>query len=165
MKINIMYLVKYAWLCALAANISLAHADSDVKFHGILEVVTCQVNQDKLVGVSFGEIGMKKIDGVNFSMPVPFVVTCSNLNGDENPGLTLSVNGTATDFNENAVVTSITGLGIQIMKDGAPLKLNTENEISYNPQPTLTAVPVKATDTELTAGVFSATATLVVHVA
>ncbi|WP_426763099.1 fimbrial protein [Hafnia paralvei] len=165
MKNMMLCLLKSAWLCVVIVVISPAYADSDVKFHGTLVVVTCQVNQDKLVNVSFGEVGVKKIDGVNYAAAIPFVVTCNNLGGQGNPGLTLSVNGTAADFNENAVATTVSGLGIQIMKNGVPLKLNTETEISYAPQPTLTAVPVKADGVELSAGDFHATATLVVHVA
>ncbi|MCE9882486.1 fimbrial protein [Hafnia paralvei] len=163
---NMMWcLLKSLCVTLLILKLAPAHADSDVKFHGTLVVVTCQVNQDKLVNVSFGEVGVKKIDGINYSASIPFVVTCNNLSGQGNPGLTLSVNGTAADFNENAISTTVSGLGIQIMKDGVPLKLNTETEISYVPQPTLTAVPVKADGVELSAGDFHATATLVVHVA
>lgn len=163
---NMMWcLLKSLCVTLLILKLAPAHADSDVKFHGTLVVVTCQVNQDKLVNVSFGEVGVKKIDGINYSASIPFVVTCNNLSGQGNPGLTLSVNGTAADFNENTISTTVSGLGIQIMKDGVPLKLNTETEISYVPQPTLTAVPVKADGVELSAGDFHATATLVVHVA
>lgn len=165
MKNMILCLLKFAWLCVLMANIPHVQADSDVKFHGTLVVVTCQVNQDKLVNISFGDVGVKKIDGVNYTMPIPFAVTCSNFYGQDNPGLTLSVSGTAADFNENAIATGVTGLGIQIMKNGVPLKLNTETEISYVSQPKLSAVPVKADGVELSAGDFHATATLVVHVA
>lgn len=163
---NMMWcLLKSLCLTLFIVSLTPVHADSDVKFHGTLVVVTCQVNQDKLVNVSFGDVGVKKIDGVNYTMPIPFAVTCSNLYGQENSGLTLSVSGTAVDFNENAIATGVTGLGIQIMKNGVPLKLNTETEISYDPQPTLTAVPVKADGVELSAGDFHATTTLVVHVA
>lgn len=150
--------------CLLAFNTHLVFADSDVKFHGSMVVVQCQVNQDKGVNVHFDTMGVNKIDGVNFTQPIPFLVTCNNLNGGANPGLSIRVNGDQSDFNEAAVATNIDGLAIKIMKNGEDLELNTDTGNTYTTD-TLTAVPVKKTGVELEAGAFHATATLVINVA
>lgn len=152
-------------LLLLSFSLHEVHADSDVKFHGSLVVIQCQVNEDKAVNVQFGSVGVNKVNGVNFTMPIPFAVTCNNLGGEANPGLTLRVNGTQSDFNEAAVVTDVDGLAIKIMKDGEDLKLNTDTEITFSPQTVLTAAPVKKDGVDLVAGTFHATATLVVNVA
>ncbi|MGK7286081.1 fimbrial protein [Buttiauxella agrestis] len=162
-KLRVIYWLNLLWLIFIFPHLVLA--DSDVQFHGSLVVVQCQVNQDQNVNVQFNNIGVKKVDGVNFETAIPFTISCNNQGGEDNPALTLSIKGTVSDFDDNAIATNVDGLAIKIKKNGEDLDFNTDTEITYAPQPTLTAVPVKREGANLTGGTFHATATLVVNVA
>lgn len=124
---------------------------------------SCTISDDKVIDIAFGNVGVKKVDGVNFRQTVPYTVDCHG--AADSTSMELSVSGTPTAFDNAAVATDATGLGIQIQANGLPLKLNTSlnTTLSELQNLVLTAVPVKDPATELTAQTFSATATLKVE--
>lgn len=162
-KLRFFFEQSFFWL--LFINPQVVIADSEVNFHGTLVVVQCQVNQDQEVKVQFNNVGVKKVDGVNYETAIPFAITCNNMGSDVNPALTLNVKSSVSDFDENAVATDADGLAIKIKINGEALDLNTDIAINYPSLPALTAVPVKKAGVDLTARPFHATATLVVNVA
>lgn len=125
-----------------------------------LVLPTCIISDDKVLDIAFNTVGVKKVDGVNYKQTIPYTVECKG-EPDTTP-LNLTVTGTAESFDEAAVTTNASGLGIQIQADGVPLKLNTARATTLGALSSLvlTAVPVKDPATELTAQIFSATATL-----
>lgn len=74
--------------------------------------------------------------------------------------MTLTWTGTQTSYNNAAIQTDVTGLGIELQQNGQAFKLNTPLNVTPGSPPKLKAVPVKATDAMLTDGNFSAYATL-----
>lgn len=141
--------------------------ESNVKFHGTLVVVSCKVNNGQDVTVDFGEsVGIHRIDGVRYKQPIPLTVNCNSLSDNNtNPPLTLTLTGTAIDFDDAAVVTNVSGLGIEIQVNDQPQPLNKAIPLTSDNIPQLSAVPVLQSGTELSAQAFSAGLKLVVEVA
>lgn len=160
----------YCGLIVLAAALLLPAGRAkatDIKFHGTLLVVECRINGDtKPMTVNFGSaVGIKRVDGKRYEQPVPFSVSCQNYGGTDVPALTLTLEGTATSFNDAAVATSVSGLGIEIRRNGVAQPLNSAVHFDYKNVPVLTAVPVADPTVDLSAQAFTATLKLTVEVA
>lgn len=69
----------------------------------------------------------------------------------------------ATTFDSSAVVSSVSGLGIKILRNGVPFTLNTPLLINPASPPVLEAVPIKSAASILAPGGFSASATLLAY--
>ena len=148
-------------LCLPVSQVqAIATGDSKtLLFHGTLRIHQCHINNDQNISVQFDEVGINKVDGARYKQQIPWQLTCD----DYDPAwrLTLLLKGTAATFDNAAISTNAAGLAIQIQQNGKPLELNKAIDIQYGSIPTLEAVPVKdPAVTELTAGIFNATATL-----
>ena len=100
-----------------------------------------------------------RIDGVNYRRAVPYTVSCVGLPSN---GMTLKLQGIAASFNNTLLGTNNTNLGIRLYINGAPWFLNNPVNFTYPILPAMEAVPVKRDASTLSAGAFSASATLVV---
>lgn len=120
----------------------------------------CKVNNDQIMDITFGNVGVKKVDGVNFMQTIPYTVDCQG--AQDSTLINLTVSGTATTYDDAALTTSAEGLGIEIQANGQAMKLNQPLKTTLSGLRTLIlkAVPVKDPTKELTAQTFSATATL-----
>lgn len=151
-------------LAALAIHTACAAQTGDsvtYNFKGHFLVLSpCIISDDKVIEISFGSVGVKKVDGVNYKQTIPYTVDCKG--EPDSTAMNLTITGTAESFDNAAVTTNAAGLGIQIQADGQPLKLNTPLATTLGGLSllVLTAVPVKDPATELIAQTFSATATL-----
>ncbi|MDC6118403.1 fimbrial protein [Serratia rubidaea] len=135
---------------------------TEIKIYGTLvEPPPCQINNNQVIDVPFGEIGVNRVDGKNYLKQVEAPLKCddSQLKWD----LWLEVHGQATAFDKAAVQSSVTDLGIHLMMDGKPLELNKPVLITPAPTLKLQAVPVKKAGAELPEGAFDASATLLVE--
>ncbi|MGL4429830.1 MAG: fimbrial protein [Silvania sp.] len=160
-----MRLLKVSGLLALAFVPGLqAVQTGDVvtyNFTGTFVVSTpCTINNDQVMTIPFGNVGVKKVNGVDYMQPIPYTVDCHG--APDNSPLNLMVSGVATSYDNAAVPTSAEGLGIRIEANGQPMPLNkalstTLGSVSLM---TLTAVPVKDPSKELTEQPFTAVATL-----
>lgn len=155
--------MKILWTVALALGTLLqygyGHAEENMRFHGALvKAPDCHINDDKTIEVPFDNVGVNKVDGTRYSRNIDYTVTCD---GESDEHLYLSINGTGVTWNDAAVKTSADNLAIEIRQNGEPLTLGKSLGIDLNAQPSLTAVPVKESGHTLTAGDFTAGATLV----
>ena len=125
----------------------------------------CQLGHEDPIRVSFGKVGVRKVDGNLFKQNIPYQLNCQ---GDLNQpwDVTLVFNGTlaGTGFDNSTIkVTSSVNegkLGIQIQKDGTPLELNKAFKIETGHLPVLSAVPVKRAGVDLVGESFTAQGTL-----
>ncbi|OZY32602.1 fimbrial protein [Pseudomonas lundensis] len=143
-------------LCTVGIH---ATASANLSFIGTLvEPPLCTINNGNTLTIDFKEVGVNKVDGVNYRLPMNYTITCA---GSTLPWeMILSVKGTATSFESSAVQTSVTDLGVQLLQNGQPFKLNTPIVINPASPPALEAVPVKRPGTTLKSGGFNAAATL-----
>ena len=135
---------------------SLAKA-INVNFRGTLvESIPCEINRGGLIEIDFDTVIIRGIDGNKYLQTVPYTVTCSG------PGrVRLAVQGTAASFDNTAIVTNKSGLGIRVEQNGSPLRINQLISINLLRPPTLTVVPVANPASLPTAGPFTSQATII----
>lgn len=160
--------VVYGVMATLFVLIGTHKAQANWAFDGTLILPpVCQLGHSDPIRVSFGKVGVRKVDGNLFKRDIPYQLDCQ---GDINQpwDVTLTFAGTlaGTGFdNATLRVNSILNngkLGIQIQKDGVPLELNQAFAINSANPPRLSAVPVKRAGTELIGDDFTATGTLTI---
>ncbi|WP_235470133.1 fimbrial protein [Franconibacter pulveris] len=83
-----------------------------VNFRGEFIFATpCTVNNDQVIDVVFGQVGVNKVNGTNYRQTIPYTVDCQGAS-DSSP-LSLTMSGTAAGYDDAAVTTSADGLGIR----------------------------------------------------
>jgi type 1 fimbria pilin len=143
-------------LCSLGL---CSGASANLTFSGTLnEPPPCTIDAGNTIEVDFGDVGVKRVDGVKYRKGVGYTLSCGT---DTLPWvLKLSVNGTSTTFDGAAVQTNVPELGIRIFQNNVPFRLNTPLDITLSSPPTLEVVPVKRAGAILAPARFSAVATL-----
>ncbi|MCK6187393.1 fimbrial protein [Pseudomonas sp. EYE_354] len=144
------------FLCAIGL---CGGASANVTFSGTLnEPPPCTIDGGDTIEVDFGDVGVKRVDGVRYRKHVGYTIRCGT---DTLPwALKLSVNGTPTTFDGSAVQTSAPALGIRVFQDNQPFALNTPLDITLSSPPTLEVVPVQQPGAILSPTGFTAVATL-----
>nr|BFD44445.1 fimbrial protein [Pseudomonas sp. FFPRI_1] len=155
------------WLL-LAILPQQAAAQENLLFKGnLVEAPPCTISDDKRIDVQFkGNIAISKIDGSNYREPVPFQIQCEERASGVVWKMQLTIVA-KVEFDENAIETSIPGLGIKIMLGDRIFPLNVAQKIDIDSigQPLeLAAVPVKKSGAELIDDAFSASALLIAEV-
>ncbi|MGP2980184.1 fimbrial protein [Serratia nevei] len=139
----------------------LAEGNADMTFRGtLIEPPPCTINDGNQVDVDFGErVGVNKVDGVNYRQMLNYQITCDNA-GSGSWALTLSLTGAAAGFDEQALQTNKTDLGIRVYQNDQPFTPGSSLAIDLANPPRLEAVPVKNAGSSLAEGAFEAWATL-----
>lgn len=154
---------RLAW-CLLYGFAGLAQAAiNDVTFHGTLvSPPACTISDGKTIEVEFRNVIIDNINGDNFRQDVPYTITCDPDVRDDAWEMSLTWTGNQTSYDDAAIETDVAGLGIELQQNGQLFKVGEQLTIDPASPPTLTAVPVKASDAALSEGNFSAWATLTV---
>lgn len=150
---NALLLAFTAWANASTIAVSISGT--------VMAPPSCVVNNNTDVSVKFGDdILTTQIDGVAYKLvAVPLSVTCTNLTDTT---MSFKIGGTAAAFDSNLLKTSNNDLGIQFKVDGNNIPLGSNNNFIYsavNP-PTISAVLAKNSSATLSAGAFTASATI-----
>ena len=132
---------------------------SNLTINLILTSRACTLNDNKAIEVKFGEILATKINGVNYRMPIDYSLSCP---AGMPVGMRMQLRGGVTSFDNSALQTSVTGLGIKMQNMTSEFPLNSWINFNYPDMPKLFAVPIRKANTVLTGGIFSASATLMV---
>lgn len=134
-------------------------AMANLMFSGtLIEPPPCTINSGNLIEIDFQDVGVSKVDGVNYLKPVNYIISCST---DTLPSqMRLTVRGVATPYESSAVQSSVSDLGIRLLQNGTSLPLNTHLIINPLTPPVLEAVPIKRPGVSLAPGGFTSSATL-----
>lgn len=134
-----------------------------VRFTGTLnDPPPCSVDNGHSVVVDFGNsLGIRKIDGSRYRMPVNYSLTCEPDSPQSGLLLVLTPGSSGQASFDSAAVNSTTpGLGIRLIVDGVPARFGQPYPVSVASPPLLEAVPVRQSGAALAEGAFTATATL-----
>lgn len=135
----------------------------DAYFRGVMvETTPCAINDEKPITVMFGNVGISKIDTGRYVQDLHYSLNCGGATSKDK--VLLFIKATPTTWDTKAIVTSVSGLGAQVLKEGASLELNSYVSIldPSNP-PTLQILLVKDPHVTLTDQPFSATGTLIIE--
>ncbi|MBH1922372.1 fimbrial protein [Serratia marcescens] len=145
----------------LTGSGSVVLAADNMTFRGmLLTPPPCRINDGNQVEVDFGaRVGINKVDGESYRQVVNYQIDCSEAGG-KNWGLTLSLKGTASGFDKQALATDKSDLGIRIYGGDEPFTPGSTLKITLGNAPRLEAVPVKKAGATLSEGAFEAWATL-----
>jgi type 1 fimbria pilin len=146
-------------MAGVTGAVQAKDGEADMTFHGtLITPPPCTINDDNRIDVNFGErVGINKVDGVNYRQLMNYQITCE---GSGNWALTLSLSGSSTGFDKEALLTDKANLGIRVYQNDKPFTPNSTLKIDLANPPRLEAVPVKNTGTTLSEGAFEAWATL-----
>ncbi len=127
----------------------------------VLAKPSCVINGGDPIEVKFrNDIVSTRVNGYNYMEEIPAKVQCSGLTSDS---LRLKIQGESAYFGSNVLATEQDDLGIALLSNGRPLRLNNNIPFTYPNVPLLNAVPVKIQGAKLISGKFSASATLTVE--
>lgn len=144
------------------ATSSLAAEQQVVTIKGfVYAAIPCVINNNKPITQPFGEVQTISIDGNYKTITVDYSLDCSRSATNE---LRMQVRGNIAVFDSSLLrVPGYDNLGVAIKKDGTRLAINTWSDFDPNKKPLLQAVLVKPQNSEINAGAFKASATLVVE--
>jgi len=146
-------------LLALCSIGLCSAASANLTFSGTLnEPPPCTIDAGNTIEVDFGDVGVKRVDGVNYRKGLAYTISCGPATLPWE--LKLSVNGTPTPYDASAVQTNVPALGIRVYQNNVPFPLNTRLDISLPSPPVLEVVPVKQPGATLAPARFAAVATL-----
>ncbi|HBV9912366.1 TPA: pilus assembly protein [Klebsiella aerogenes] len=95
---------------------------ADMTFKGVLvDPPPCTINGDQPVRVNFGDnIGVNRVNGTNYIQSVEYHLTCDITSPQEGLSVVLTTTDPAA-FDASAIQSSIDGLAIRVLVDGAPV--------------------------------------------
>ena len=126
----------------------------------LVDAPECTVNGNDRVDVDFGdEIVTYQVDGQNYKKQIKYTLTCT---GVAQQGLTMTLNGTAANFNSTLFKTSNDGLGIRVIGNDNQVPPGGAIKFTYDSQPELYAVPVAQNAATLNTGPFEGSATMII---
>jgi len=152
---NLSYLVA---LCLIIS--SQAWCKADIELRGTLINITCKIGSKEKHEVDFGkEVVAQLLDGKHYKEDLPLLITC---NEEYSGDLNFTIRGKVSSFEETAVETNITGLGIRFIDNnsGKMLEIDKPHKYKDGEMLSLGVVPVKAPDATFTGGDFLAVAVL-----
>lgn len=152
--------------CTLAAVVFCgvsAYGADNLNFRGtLLESPPCEINGNQPVEIDFREVGVNRIDGVNYARTFTLSYDCEGARTD----MILRYLGNVTVFDPSAVQSNIPDFGIRLAYqtqkgEVTPLAVGSSLQIASDVRiSTFVATPVKKARAELQAGAFTAGATL-----
>ncbi|CAI1123967.1 putative minor fimbrial subunit StfE [Serratia quinivorans] len=146
----------------LLFSCGLVQAQDRVNFNiQVIEGPPCNINNGQAIEVNFGDdLLITRIDGVNYSKTIDYTLDCREAG---NNAIRMQIQGLVASFDGNVLATvERPELGVAIkLANAMPMPINGWlNLASSSTKPALTAVPVKAPNSVLQPGRFSAGATM-----
>ncbi|KVV06073.1 MULTISPECIES: fimbrial protein [Pseudomonas] len=144
--------------CGSFAN---AASSMTVTISGTVLAPTCVINGGRFINAYFGDVQTADIDGSYKTIPIPYTLNCSSV---ESSVIRMQVRGTQSFTPALLAITGIPEVGIQFIKDGTNLAINTWSNFNRTSTPRLQVVLVKrAGSTQIRTGAFFSSATLMVE--
>ncbi|QEW32605.1 fimbrial protein [Erwinia billingiae] len=152
-------------LALLSASASALETGGSKSFslHGhVAQAETpCTLNEGQMIDVPFGNVSINKVGSGQYLKNISYSINCVGIKNQIKFKMILVAPG--TDWDPQAMVSSVEGLGVRIVNDGTPIALNRVFNIDLDHPPTLQAQLVTKTGLELTGRPFTAGGTLLVE--
>ncbi|MFB4252628.1 fimbrial protein [Pseudomonas idahonensis] len=157
----IMTVARPALLALLLGCGPLAQAaESRVTIKGVIHAaIPCVINRNAPISAPFSDVQIADIDGHYKTIPIDYTLDCSRSATNE---LRMQVRGNPAFDRTMLQIPGYDNIGIALKKDGDRWALNTWSNFDTRKQPVLQALLVKRDASDIKAGAFKASATLVV---
>jgi type 1 fimbria pilin len=129
------------------------------KGHLIQANVPCTVNNGQVINVPFGNVSISKVGNGEYLQTISYTLDCGSATNSNTVSLMLQA--TPTDWDPQAMVASVQGLGVRILDGGTPVDLNKDIDIELDNPPELQAQLITKADVQLTEQAFTAGGTLI----
>lgn len=129
------------------------------KGHLIQSSAPCTVNNNQLINVSFGNVSVSKVSSGQYLKTIDYTLDCGSATSRNT--VSMELKATSTDWDEMVMASSVSGLGVRILNNSKPIKLNSAINIDLNHPPLLQAQLVTSSQAKLTEQVFTAGGTLI----
>lgn len=130
-------------------------------FTGVMiQATPCAINGDQPVTVTFGNVGISKIDSGKYVRDLNYNLNCGGATSTNK--VTLFIKANSVSWNPRAIATNVVGLGVEILNNGSPIDINSGLDVPdpLNP-PLLQVLLVRDPKETLTEQSFNATGTLI----
>lgn len=134
------------------------HLDYLFKGHLVQQNLPCSVNDGKVITISFGNVSISKVADGQYLQAINYTLDCGSATSSNTVSMTMKA--TSTDWDVQAMASSVAGLGIRILNSGDPIDLNSAINIDPGAPPTLQAQLVTAASAQLKEQEFTAGGTL-----
>ncbi|WP_178119576.1 fimbrial protein [Pseudomonas sp. SCB32] len=142
------------------ASLTQASEQQVVTIKGVVyAAIPCVINKNAPISAPFGDVQVAGIDGQYKTITLEYTLDCTRSATNE---LRMQVSGNPGFDPALLMVPGYDNLGIALKKDGDRFALNTWADFDPRKKPVLQAVLVKRENSEIKAGAFKASATLVV---
>ncbi|WP_136476964.1 fimbrial protein [Pseudomonas sp. DG56-2] len=161
-KPAVMTVARLALLGLLLGYASLAPAAEQqiLTIKGVIyAAIPCVINKNAPISAPFGDVQTARIDGNYKTITLEYTLDCTRSVTNE---LRMQVRGNRSFDPALLMVPGYDSLAIALKMNGYRFVLNTWADFDANKKPVLQAVLVKRENREVEAGVFKASATLVV---
>lgn len=155
-------LASFMLVAAIFCGSSVLAAEN-MSFRGtLLEYPPCEINGGQPVEIDFGEVGINKIDGENYTRTFTLSYDCEGASTDKS----LRYLGNVTTFDSAAVQSNVADFGIRLAHrtpEGGVIPLTVGSSLRLAADvgsSTFVVTPVKKVGAELHEGAFNAGATL-----
>ncbi|TNV22516.1 fimbrial protein [Buttiauxella sp. B2] len=151
-------------LMALIAPMPLMaeQTGDDVKYSfkgALLALPQCQVSNEAVINVRFGNVGINKVDSGQYIQPIDYTLDCGSATAANTVSLVFKATTVTSDG--TSLITNLDGLVVKILQDGQPMTLNKKITINLGSPPKLEARLERVSGKELVESPFTATGTLV----
>ncbi|GKN58726.1 TPA: fimbrial protein [Klebsiella pneumoniae subsp. pneumoniae] len=127
----------------------------------LVDVPECTINGNDQIDVDFGDdVIISRIEGMNYkNTPIKFDLVCTSL---AKQGLTVTIDGAPSQFDEQLIDTSVEGLGIRLFIDNVlPIQRGSTILFTYGTSLVFSAAPVVQNGVTLSAQPFTGTGTVI----
>lgn len=126
----------------------------------------CTINSGQDIKVSFGDLNISDINGVNYGKrQIPYNVICSSNTSGANGLMKVKLQGVSANFGDGLLSTDISGLAIKILDGNSQqIMINEWLNFTYPDVPELYAVTIKNSQEILHGGDFSSSASLLIDI-
>ncbi|MCO7634955.1 fimbrial protein [Pseudomonas guariconensis] len=125
----------------------------------VYAAIPCVINKNAPISAPFNDVQIASIDGQYKTISIDYSLECSRSATNE---LRMQVRGNPAFDPTTLKIPGFDNIGIALKKDGQRWALNSWSNFDTRKQPVLQAVLVKRDASEIKAGAFKASATLVV---
>lgn len=154
-RLLVMLVPLYA-LCPFSAWAGKEVSRLPVSISGVIVEPTCTITPSGAIGVEFNNVDVVRVSSGAYQKKINISVSCT-----QNAAVKMTLKAKSSTFDQAAILTSVSGLGVKISRSGGQVWKPDEQVLTKSASNnSITATLVSKPGSSLKEGKFSATATI-----